>query len=98
MSKFIQFTYKGNPRLINVEKIVLVDKAKDGSAKVYLHDSEDAGHWLVDQPYYKVVKAIASNAYIYDEFANDDRELEDILQGCPDLEMIVGNGTLLHRF
>lgn len=98
MSKFIQFTCKGDPRLINVEKIVLVDKAKDGSAQVYLHDSEDVGYWLVDQSYDDVVKAIASNAYIYDEFAKGDSELEGILRGCPDLEMIVGNRTLLHRF
>lgn len=66
MSKFIQFACKGDPRLVNVEKIVLVDKAKDGSAQVYLHDSEDVGYWLVDQSYDEVVKAVASNAYVYD--------------------------------
>lgn len=98
MNKFIHFTCQGDPRLINVDKIVLVDKAKDGSAQMYLLDNEDADYWIVDQSYDDVVKAIASNAYIYDEFAKGDSELEGILRGCPNLEMIVGNRTLLHRF
>lgn len=99
MSKFIQLTCKGDPRLINVEKIVLVDKAKDGSAQVYLNDSEDAGYWLVDQYYDEVVKAIASNAYVYDAVAKGDSELEDVLQVDPVLSrMIIGNRTPLHRF
>lgn len=94
MSKFIQFTCKGDPRLINVEKIVLVDKAKDGSAQVYLHDSEDAGYWLVDQPYDKVVKAIASNAYVYDVVAGAIDKADDIYSALskfakrhPDIEV-----------
>lgn len=78
MSKFIQFTCKGDPRLINVEKIVLIDKAKDGSAQVYLHDSEDTGCWLVDQSYDEVVKAIASNAYVYDAVVGAVDEADDI--------------------
>lgn len=98
MSKFIQFTCIGDPRLINVEKIVFVDKAKDGSAQVYLNDSEDAGYWLVDQSYDEVVKAIASNAYVYDAVAKGDSEREGVLQGYPDLEMIVGNRTPRHCF
>lgn len=98
MSKFIQFTCEGDPRLINVEKIVLVDKDEDGSARVYLHDSEDAGHWLVDQSYYEVVKAIASSSYVSDAVAKDDSELEGILQEVSSLGMIVGNRTPRHRF
>lgn len=65
MSKFIQFTCKGDPRLVNVEKIHMID-LEIQSKKVAIFLSDCTEPWTVDQSYEDVVKAIASNAYVYD--------------------------------
>lgn len=77
MSKFIQLTCKGDPRLINVEKIHVIDlDIQSKKAAIFISDCTEP--WTVDQSYEEVVRAIASNAYVYDAIAGAVDEADDI--------------------
>lgn len=57
MSKFIQFTCKGDPRLINVEKIHMIDlEIQSKKAAIFLSDCTEP--WTVDQSYEEVCRAV----------------------------------------
>ncbi len=57
MSRFVEFTCNGDPRLVNVEKIHIIDQELK-SKKVMIFLSDCTEPWTVDQSYEEVRHAV----------------------------------------
>lgn len=77
MSKFVMFTIKGEPRLVNVDKIHIVDY-DSGAARLYMSDPSDPEPWPVDQSFDEVVHAIASCTSVFNAIAGAITPADDI--------------------
>lgn len=114
MARFVRFTVNGRPRLINVEKIYLLDVSADGKTLILLSDAEDPSFWFVDQGYEEACRAVIAASGIQavtcvsdpDVFGAIDWDDEDIAKALtkhgydPTEEMvsIIRNCCEHHRF
>lgn len=81
MSKFIQFTCEGDPRLINVEKIHVIDlDIKSKEVTIFLSDCTDP--WTVDQSYEEVRHAVLMACDGVSNIIKTSYSYEGVCQNC----------------